>query len=175
MRLVVDGETGLERAMSYRLLCDVRDQRFSPTTVVGAISAAATTGALIAIGHRMGDVGAPFAAIASVFVSGASRSRAIGGGAGAVLGGGVVQIVAMFVWSAICVRLADRIGSRVLAALVVAGANLVVSRLVLSSTGRGLASELTLGDAVIYTMVLTASLIVGMRYAFLHPRETATS
>jgi hypothetical protein len=161
--------------MSRRLLCDVRDQRFSPAIVVGAISAAATTGALIAIGHRTGDAGAPFAAIASVFVPGAARSRAMGAGAGAVLGGGVLQIVAMFVWSAICVRLAERIGSRVLAALVVAGANLVVSRLVLSSTGRGLASELTLGDAVIYAIVLTGSLIVGMRYAFLHPRETATS
>lgn len=161
--------------MLRRLLCDVRDQRFSPTTVVGAISAAATTGALIAIGHRMGDIGAPFAAIASIFAPAASRSRGTGGGASAVLGGGILQIVAMFVWSAICVRLARRTGSRVLAALVVAGANLVVSRLVLSRTGHGLASELTLGDAVIYAIVLTASLIVGMRYAFLERRETATS
>ena len=96
-------------------------------------------------------------------------------GVGAVLGGGAVHIVAMFLWSAICVRLAERIGSRVLAALVVAGANLVVSRLVLSTMGRGLASELTLGDALIYAIVLTASLIVGMRYAFSRPRETATS
>jgi hypothetical protein len=153
--------------MSCRLLCDVRDQRFSPTTVVGAITAAATTGALIAIGHRMGSVGAPFAAIATVFAPESSPSRAVAGGV-------VAHVVVTFVWSAICVRLAERIG-RVLAAVIVAGGAVLVSRLVLSTTGRGLASELTLGDAVIYTIVLTASLIVGMRYAFLHPRETATS
>jgi hypothetical protein len=92
-----------------------------------------------------------------------------------VLGGIVLHVSAMLVWSAACVRLASRLGSHALAAVLVAVANFFVSSLVAWGTGFGIASELTLGDRVIYAMVLTASLIVGMRYAFLHPRETATS
>jgi hypothetical protein len=138
----------------------------SPTTVVGAISAAATAGALVAIGHRARDTGGAFATIAAVFTRRAT---------GPVFVGVVLHTVLVFVWSAICVRLAKRFRSQVLGALVVGVANFFVSSLVAAWAGRGLASELTLGDRVVYAVVLTVSLIVGMRYAFLHPRETATS
>ena len=149
--------------------------RFSQTTVVGAIAAAATTGALVAIGHRMGYTGAPFAAIASTVIRAAPRVRAMGdSGANMVIAGVLFHTAATFIWSALCVSLAVRLRSQLLAALIVGAANFFVSGLI-ASTGRGLASELTLGDRVIYAIVLTASLIVGMRYAFLHPRETATS
>jgi hypothetical protein len=162
--------------MQRRLLCDVRDHRFSPTTVVGAISTAATTGALVAIGHRMGHAGAPFVAIASVLVRGATPIHGVGDGSvGTVLGGVLLHAAATFFWSALCISLAVRLRSQSLAALVVSVVNFLVSGLVVSSMGRGLASELTLGDRVIYAVALAASLIVGMRYAFLHPRETATS
>ena len=138
---------------------------YSPTIVVGAIASAATAGALIAIGHRSGGAGVVFAAIAS----------AIGRSGGHAFVGVVVHTLVIFLWSAICVRLAMRVRSQVLAAVLVAIANFLVSTVIASSSGRGLASELTLGDRVLYAVVLTASLIVGMRYAFLHSRETATS
>jgi hypothetical protein len=147
----------------------VPDQRFSPTVVVGAITAAATAGAFVAIGHRMGDVGLPFVAIARSVV----RRSAPGGGA--IVAGILLHVIACFVWSAVCVRIAERVGSQAAAAFAVGITNLIVSWLVAWWTGHGLASELTLGDRVVYAVVLTASLIVGMRYAFLHPRETATS
>lgn len=159
--------------MRHCLFCRVRDHRFSPTMVVGAMSAAATTGALVAIGHRMGHAGAPFAAVASVLHRAPPSGRA--GAAVLVIGGLVVHAIAIVVWGALCVRIADRTRSKAVAALVIALANFLVSSFAASWTGRGLASELTLGDRVIYAIVLTASLIVGMRYAFLHPRETATS
>jgi hypothetical protein len=150
--------------------------RFSPTVVVGAIAAAATTGALVAIGHRLGHAGAPFAAMATVLARGVATDRVNGDGlAGLVIGGVLLHVAATFLWCAVCVNLAKRLRSQVLAALIVVVANFLVSGLVVSLTGRGMASELTLGDRVIYATVLTASLIVGMRYAFLHPRETATS
>jgi hypothetical protein len=91
-----------------------------------------------------------------------------------VIAGVLLHTLATFIWSALCVGLAVRLRSQSLAALIVSVGNFFVSGLI-ASTGRGLASELTLGDRVIYAIVLTASLIVGMRYAFLHPRETATS
>lgn len=142
--------------------------RSSATVVVGAIAAAATAGALVAIGHRLGSASAPFAAIASVPLP--------RGGRESLVALGVLLHVAMtFLWSAVSVRLAERLRSRVMTALVVAAAHFFVSGVVASTTGRGMASELTLGDRVIYALVLTVSLIVGMRYAFLHPRETATS
>jgi hypothetical protein len=149
--------------------------RFSQTTVVGAIAAAATTGALVAIGHRMGHTGAPFAAIARAVIRASPQIRGVGdSGASMVVTGVLLHTLATFIWSALCVELAVRLRSQSLAALIVSVGNFFVSGLV-ASMGRGLASELTLGDRVIYAIVLTASLIVGMRYAFLHPRETATS
>ncbi len=166
--------------MERRFFCDVPEQRFSPTVVVGAITAAATTGALVAIGHRMGHAGIPFIAIASAIAL--SRRSAPGGGA--IVVGVVLHLIASFVWSAVCVRLAERVGAervgskngaQAATAFAVGLANFVVSWLVAWWTGRGLASELTLGDRVVYAVVFTVSLIVGMRYAFLHPRETATS
>jgi len=155
--------------MEHHFLCDVPDRRFSPTVVVGAITASATAGALVAIGHRMGDAGVPFIGITRAVV----RRSAPGGGA--IVAGVVLHVIAVFVWSAVCLRIAARIGSRVLAALVVGVVNFALSSLVTWWTGGGVASELTLGDRLLYSVVLTASLIVGMRYAFLHPRETATS
>lgn len=157
--------------MRRGLLCLVRDQRLSPTSVVGAIAAAATTGALVAIGHRAGNAGAPFAAIANVVRRGAFGASV----GGLVLGGVVIHATGLFVWSALCLRVVARVRSRTIAALIIAVANFLVSDFVARWTGFGMASELTLGDRVIYATVLTASLIVGMRYAFLHPRETATS
>jgi hypothetical protein len=148
---------------------DVPEQRFSPTVVVGAITASATAGALVAIGHRMGYAGTAFVAITRAI----ARRSAPGGGA--IVTGVVLHVVAVFVWSAVCVRLASRIGSKAVAALAVGAVNFAIASLVTWWTGGGLASELTLGDRLLYSVVLTASLIVGMRYAFLHPRETATS
>jgi len=137
--------------------------------VVGAITASATAGALVAIGHRMGYAGLPFIGIARAV---ARRSAPGGGG---IFVGVVLHVIAVFVWSAVCVRIAARIGSKAAAAFAVGVVNFAISSLVTWWTGHGLASELTLGDRLLYTVVLTASLIVGMRYAFLHPRETATS
>ncbi|MGH7619777.1 MAG: hypothetical protein ACREPM_21400, partial [Gemmatimonadaceae bacterium] len=128
----------------------MRDRHFSPTNpslVVGAISAAATSGALVAIGHRMGHAGAAFAAIASD-----ARPRG-------VVFGLAIHTAVVFFWSAVAVRLGQRFRSQAVAALIVSVANFLVATMVASWAGRGVASELTLGDRVIYAIVLTVSLI----------------
>jgi len=168
---------GLERRLGGGLLCGVSPPdddhtlRSRATTTVAGIVAAATTGALVAIGRRLGHAGIPFAAIgAAVFRGGANRASV-----GLVFCGVVLHVAAMFVWSAVAVWLARRERASLFVAVIVATANFFASWLLAWSRGAGLASELTLGDRLSYAVVLAASLVVGMRYAFLHRRETATT
>jgi hypothetical protein len=130
--------------------------------VVGGVAAAATTGALVAVGHRLGSTGLPFASIAAVlFHQGAVTSAARMVATGLVLHG-----AAIFVWSLICVQLARAFTRTDVAAGVVAVSQFTLSWIIAWSSGSGLASVLALGDRIVYALVLAGALVVGMRFAF---------
>lgn len=126
--------------------------------------ASATTGALIALGHRAGGAGLPFAAIGAGLLHATPGNRDFG----VVLAGVVLHVAMMLLWSAIFVWLLDhaRLGE-LISALLIAIGHFVVSWAVASSTGAGAASILPLGDRLVLAMVLFTALICGMRFAFL--------
>jgi hypothetical protein len=157
----------LEPVTQGDLLWVVQARPISPTVVVGSVAAAATTGALVAMGHRLGSVGLPFAAIGAVlFHPTASLSSARMVAAGLLL-----HAVAIFIWSAVCVKLAAVFSRRDLTAGVTAVSQFVLSWAIAWSTGNGLATALALGDRLVYTMVLAIALVVGMRFAFPSPQN----
>lgn len=131
--------------------------------VLGGIAAAATTGALLAIGRRLGGEGVALAAIGNVLV------HAPGGDstAAAVVVGLAMHLIAVFVWTAVFFALWGRLGRRdVVAALVVAIAELALSWIVARASGAGIATVVPLGDRVLLALILAVSLVVGMRFAF---------
>lgn len=120
------------------------------------------------MGHRMGSAGLPFAAISGTLF----RRTTASGAAGLVFTGIVLHITAMFVWSVVFVWLVERLRWSTIAAGVFTGAaNFALSWLVAWGTGEGLASILPLGDRIVFTLILIASLVVGMRFAFLPMRN----
>jgi hypothetical protein len=142
--------------------------------LVGGLASAATTGALIAIGHRAGSIDLPFAAIGALLVHRVTAN----GTMTLVLAGLVLHVVALFVWSVVYVGLVDYQRWRLLpAALVVATAHFVLSGIVAWSTGHGLASALALGDRLVFAVILALALAVGMRFAFFtrEMHDTASS
>ena len=144
------------------LLWVVSARPISPVVVVGGVAAAATTGALVAVGHRLGSTGLPFASIAGVLFHQAAMASA----ARMVTAGVVLHGVAIFVWSLICVQLARAFTRRDIAAGVVAASQFTLSWIIAWSSGSGLASVLALGDRIVYALVLAGALVVGMRFAF---------
>src|SRR3982751_300832 len=94
-----------------RLLWGVQERSYSPTIVAGCLAAAATTGALLARGRRIGSVRVVFAAIGSV-----PLRMPIAITVGAALTGLVLHLAGAFVWSALAVRLAHGFRRRLLAA-----------------------------------------------------------
>jgi hypothetical protein len=151
--------------MHARLFWGVRARPISQGTVVGSVAFAATTGALIAMGHRLGGVGVPFAAIGTVLLQRSPSNAA------AVLAGVALHLAAMYAWSVAFLWLAERLSRRnALAAGLVAVGHFVVAWLVAWTTGRGLSSVLTLGDRIALALVLAGALVVGIRFAF-HSRE----
>jgi len=150
----------LSRTSPPASLFDVRAQPFSDTIVVGAIAASATTGALLAMGHRAGRALMPFAAIGAV-----PLHRTDIGFSGLVLAGAVLHLVAMFVWAFVYVWLAERTKQPVVSAIVVAAVNFMASWLLTSATGRGVATVLPLGDRVLFAVILAGAYVAGMRYA----------
>ena len=132
----------------------------SPTVVVGGVAAAATTGALVAIGQRMGGVGVLFASISAMpFHRIATMTTH------PILAGVVVHAAAIFLWSILYVQLARALARPALAAAIVAAIQFTLSWIIASSSGTGLASVLALGDRVVYAVVLAGALVVGMRFA----------
>lgn len=140
----------------------------SPALAIGGVASAATIGALIAVGHRLGGTGVPFAAISALVLP---RGTAFGSMA-SVVAGALLHVVVMFAWSAVYVWLVRRFSYPVMAAILVAIAQFVVSGIVARVTGAGLASELALGDRLIFALIFAASLVVGMRFA-LRPLRNA--
>jgi hypothetical protein len=139
----------------------------APSLVIGTVASAATTGALLAIGRRLGSAGIPFAEVsASLF-----HRTASGGEAGLVFTGLILHVALTMLWSAVFVWLVARARWRAsVAAIVVALGTLVLSWLFAWSTGRGVATVVALGDRVVVSVVLAAALMIGMRFAFF-PRE----
>lgn len=135
----------------------------SPVAAVGGLAAAATTGAVIAMGHRAGSAGLPFVAISALLF----HRTVASGAAGLVFTGFVLHVVAMFLWSYLFVWLVERIVHReVVAAALVALGHFGLSGVVAWATGDGLASVLPLGDRIVFAAILAGSLVVGIRLAF---------
>lgn len=158
---------GLESIQRRRLFLVVSSRAsagpVSTGVIVGGVAAAATTGALIAMGHRMGSAAIPFAAISATLF----RRTAASGAVGLVFTGVVLHITAIFVWSVVFVWLVERLRwSSLVAAALIGAAHFVLSWLVAWGTGTGLASILPLGDRIVFSLILFASLVVGMRFAF---------
>lgn len=135
--------------------------------MTAGVAFAATTGALIAMGHRAGSVEAPFAAIGALLIDGASSRGTIA----PVLAGFIMHLAAIVVWSLIGVWLVEHVRWRTIAVAVIVGVvQFGLSATIARATGRGLASALIFGDRLVFSLVLALSLVVGMRFAFF-PRE----
>jgi hypothetical protein len=133
----------------------------APTIVAGGLAASASTGALIAIGRRLGSVRLPFAAIGATL----AHTTISSGSTSLVIVGLVGHVLLSFVWAIAFVALVTR-GWRLAAAGIVVGcAEFALSWITASVTGNGLASVVQLGDCVVLAIVIAVSLVVGIRVA----------
>jgi len=134
----------------------------APGIIVGGITSAATIGALIAMGRRLGSAGIPFAAISAALF----HRTAAGGEVGLVFAGIVLHVTVIFVLAFACVWLVERLAlPRLAAAVLVALGELALSWLVAWSRGAGMATILPLGDRIVLAIVIVFALVVGMRFA----------
>ena len=130
----------------------------APTVVAGGLAASATTGALIAIGRRLGSIWLPFAAIGATLAH-----RTISGGAsGLVVVGLVIHVVMSFLWAVVFVGLVTRQWRWWGAGIVTGCAELLVSWAVARVTGGGLASLLAVGDRLVLTIASVGSFVVAL-------------
>jgi hypothetical protein len=144
-----------------RLLWGVPDREKAPVVIVGCVVAAATTGALIAMGRRLGSAGFPFSTISAIVF----RSSGFAIDLRSIIGGLLLHVLFAFLWSALAAQLARGLGTT-LSALLTAATQFLVSWIIAWWTGSGLASALVLGDRLVYAVVLASALVVGMRFAF---------
>ena len=144
------------------MLWVVSARPITPAIVVGGVAAAATTGALVAVGHRLGSIALPFTSIGAVLLHESASAPATY----MVVTGLVLHAAAIFLWSLICLQLARGFARRDIAAGLVAACQFTLSWIIASSSGSGLASVLALGDRIVYAVVLAGALVVGMRFAF---------
>lgn len=133
----------------------------APTVVAGGLAASATTGALIAIGRRLGNIWLPFAGIGATLAHRTISSSATG----LVVVGLAIHVVMSFVWAIVFVSLVTRSWRPWTAGVVTGFAELLVSWAVARVTGGGLASQLAIGDRVVVAVVSVASLVVALRLA----------
>jgi hypothetical protein len=150
----------------------VSDDAPAPSILpLGLVVAGATTGALIAIGHRLGSVGLPFAATAAALL----RRTATSADASLVTIGLGLHVVLMLAWSALFMWLVRARGWSVgIAALSVAVLAHALNWVVAWQTGNGIASVLPLGDRIVLAIVFAAALAIGIRFAF-SPKRRAVS
>ena len=143
-------------------------QSTSPVVAIGSVAAAATTGALVAMGHRLGSVSLPFASIGAALL----HRTVTAASPNLVIAGLVLHVTVAFLWSIVFVFLVRRARWRdVVAAIAIAAAGLAMSRLVTFFTSGGVASVLELGDQVVLALVYALSLVAGMRFAYSLPRN----
>ena len=151
------------------MLWGVKDRQPASPWIVGCVVAAATIGALIAMGRRLGSAAFPFASIGGILLhsSGFAIDSRI------LLGGLLLHVLFIFLWSALAVQLARGLGAT-LSALLTATTQFIVSWIVAWWSGSGLASALALGDRLVYAVVLAGALVVGMRFAFSLTRNASS-
>lgn len=138
-------------------------QTVSRSIGIGGVTAASTTGALIAMGHRLGSSTLPFAAIGASLL----HQTVSGVAADLIVTGLVLHVVAMILWSAAFVWFTRQLEGRdVIAALGTTLVAFFVSWLVTEASSVGVASVLPIGDFLVLALVFAASLVVGMRLAF---------
>lgn len=119
------------------------------------------------MGRRLGSAAFPFASIGAIVF----RSSGFAIETRSLVGGLLLHILFVFLWSALAVQLARGLG-RTLAAVLTATTQFIVSWIIAWWTGSGLASALALGDRLVYAVVLAGALVVGMRLAFSLTRNT---
>jgi len=148
------------------------EHRFDPSYLVrsgaeiGLLTAASTTGALLAMGHRLGMASLPLRSIGAVFgieqLGGSWVLATI-----SFLVGLGVHVALVIVGGVLFQYLRFRLNGRTLVSGVAVG---VVSFALTWSTamitGRGPGAVLPLGDRIVLAIVLAGSLVVGMRFAF---------
>ena len=135
----------------------------SPVVVIGSVAASATTGAIVAMGHRLGNAALPFAAVGAALL----RRTPTVSDAALVAVGFVLHITTVFVWSALFVWLVRAARWRdIAAAITVALGAFLLAGLIASLSGVGAATVLPLGDRVVLALAFAGALVLGMRFAF---------
>jgi hypothetical protein len=138
-------------------------------TSIGGIASAATGGALVAMGRRLGSAAVPFAGIGA-----AVAHRTVDGRAAAlVVLGIIVHVLVTFGWSVAFLSFVRHIGRPVVGAIAIAVCAFLLSQIVTIVTGRGVASVLALGDRLVLGAIFAAALVLGMRFAFFPARDAA--
>jgi len=156
---------GLESNTVPDFFSPVRGNSIQIGVIAGALAASATTGALVAMGRRLGSAGLAFDAIGRSFTGG-PRSI-IGVSAAAVIVGIVIHFTIAIFWSIVGARLTLRWrGRMLLASLAATVAWFSTSWVFARLTGRGLSTLLLLGDHIVLALVFVLALVVGMRFAF---------
>jgi hypothetical protein len=115
------------------------------------------------MGHRLGSVALPFAAIGAALL----RRTPTASDAALVVTGIVLHITLIFAWSTLFVWLVRAARWRdVAAAITVALGAFLLAGVIASLSGAGAATVLPLGDRVVLALALAGARVVGMRFAF---------
>ena len=133
----------------------------APTIVAGGLAASASTGALIAMGRRLGSIRLPFAAIGATL----AHTTISSGTTSLVIVGFVGHVLLSFVWAIAFVALVTRGWRLASAGIVIGCVQFALSWITARVTGSGLASVVPLGDRMVLAVVIAASLVVGIRVA----------
>jgi hypothetical protein len=138
----------------------------------GLLTATATAGALIAIGHRAATVARPFNAIAGHLL-GVQKSDAYGFVPGITIPGIAIHVLLSTLAGVAVVMVARRrFAPAWLASVAVATLSALVSVGIARRGGSSLARVLAMGDLVLFYIVFAAALALGIRLAFFE-RATA--
>jgi hypothetical protein len=129
--------------------------------VAGGLAASASTGALIAMGRRLGSIRLPFAAIGATL----AHTTISSGTTSLVVVGFVSHVLLSFAWAIAFVALVTRGWRLATAGIVIGCVQFALSWITARVTGSGLASVLPLGDRMVLAVVIAASLVVGIRVA----------
>jgi hypothetical protein len=169
--MLIHGSKTLECAPSPCLLIAVPSPLIITGLASGSVAAATTAGALVAFGIRLQTPARAFNVIAG-HVVGARADGVWGFVAGVTPWGVIVHAVVLLGWGFLFAALVHLTRLRpVAAALLVSVVALAATWLAAWSTGRGLATEVPLGDILVQHLLLAIALVVGMRLA---PASTAT-
>jgi len=140
---------------------------------IGLVASASTTGALLAMGHRLGSASLPLRSIGAVFglsQLGGSWAEA----AASFLVGLCVHVALVLIGGVLFQYLRFYLKGRSLVSGVAVGVvSFALTWSIAMITGRGPGAVLPLGDRIVLAIVLGGSLLIGMRFAF--PPDEASS